>query len=141
MLALIGKSTKDPELKAFLKEFKMETPRKIQDLSDLKCGFALNVVSEQKLFVVKSVEFHVDGNETYSKARSTKVRFSGYPGPLPLGLSLAHNKTSLQEVLGPPGSDYGDQVHWDLTDLPLTVSAFLDDDGALRFVKFYQQRT
>ncbi len=116
LVALIGKSLKDPGVKAVLQRAGLPVGKRIDEQANPALGVSYMGtkidVGGIKQLGVDGVTFYADKQKSYIRGIGAEVQFVGYPGPLPRGLVFGESRAAVAKKLGKPKSSYEDNDYW-----------------------------
>jgi hypothetical protein len=116
LVALIGKPLKDKTVKAVLTRAGMPVGKTIDQQANPALGVAYMgtkfEIEGKRQLGVDAVYFYAAGQEAYIRGIGAKVKFSGYPGPLPSGLMLGDSRAAVAKKLGKPTKTYENHDYW-----------------------------
>jgi len=116
LVALIGKSLKDPEVKAVLARAGLPVGKRIDQQANPALGVAymgakLEIAGKPQLGV-DAVWFYAAKQRSYIRGIGATVEFAGFPGKLPRGLVLGEPRAAVANKLGKPSSTYEATDSW-----------------------------
>lgn len=119
LVALIGRSLKDPEVKAVLTRAVMLIGKKADQQANPSLGVAymgakIDIDGKRQLGV-DAIFFFASKQRSFIRGIGADVEFEGYPGPLPMKLELGERRASVAKKLGKPRKTYADCDYWDLS--------------------------
>lgn len=116
LVALIGKSLKDKQVKAVLERAGLPIGKRIDEQANPAIGVAYMgtkfPIGGTNQLGVDAVTFYAAGQESYVRGIGATVKFAGYPGPLPKDVRLGDTRAVVAEKLGPPKSSREDYDYW-----------------------------
>ena len=116
LVALIGKSLKDPAVRAVLARANMPVGKVIDQQANPALGVAYMgskfAIGGKRELGVDAVWFFAAKQTSYIRGLGEEVEFAGYPGPLPHGLAFGDARAQVAKKLGKPKSSYENQDYW-----------------------------
>jgi hypothetical protein len=130
LLALIGKSLTDKNVKATLEAASLPVGKRIDQQANPLIGVAYMGskfdIDGKKVLGVSEVSFFADKRESYIRGIGNSVAFVGFPAALPHGLSFGQSKIAVVGVLGKPSSDDAELAQWQQAHLTIACH-FIND--------------
>lgn len=116
LVALIGRSLKDAQVKAVLGRAAMPVGKKIDQQANPALGVAYMgtkfEIDGKHQLGVDAIYFFAAKQKSYIRGIGAEVEFRGYPGPLPFSLVLGDSRTAVAKKLGKPTKTYEDNDYW-----------------------------
>jgi hypothetical protein len=116
LVASIGRSLKDPAVKAVLARANMPVGKVIDQQANPALGVAYMgskfAIGGTRELGVDAVWFFARKQSSYIRGLGEEVEFAGYPGPLPHGLAFGDSRAQVAKKLGKPTSSYEKQDYW-----------------------------
>lgn len=116
LVGLIGRSLKDPEVKAVITRAGMPIGKKIDQQANPALGVAYMGTNMQidgkKQLGVDGVYFFAAKQKSYIRGIGAEVEFAGYPAKLPHGLAFGDARAAVAKKLGKPESTYEHNDFW-----------------------------
>lgn len=118
LVGMIGKSLKDPHVKAVLTRTGMPIGKKIDQQANPALGLAymgskFEIEGKHQLGV-EHVSFFASKQKAYIRGIGAEVAFVGYPGQLPHGLEFGDTRQAVAKKLGKPADKSDDMDEWRL---------------------------
>ncbi len=117
LVALIGRSLKEPAVKAVITRAGMPVGKRIDQQANPALGVAYMGTNMQidgkKQLGVDAVWFYAAKQKSYIRGIGAEVEFAGYPGKLPRGLALGDSRAAVAKKLGKPTNTYDDSDYWE----------------------------
>ena len=112
LVALIGRSLKEPDVRAVLTRAGMPIGKTIDQQANPALGVAYMgskfKIGDKRLLGVDAVWFFAAKQKSYIRGIGAEVEFAKYPGPLPKQLELGEARAAVAKKLGKPKSTYED---------------------------------
>ena len=116
LVGVIGRSLKQPEVKAVITRAGMPIGKKIDQQANLALGVAYMGTNMQidgkKQLGVDCVYFFAAKQKSYIRGIGAEVEFAAYPARLPRGLALGDARAAVAKTLGAPESTYENNDYW-----------------------------
>jgi hypothetical protein len=116
LVALIGRSLKDADVKATLGRASLPIGKKIDEQANPAIGVSYMgtklLLDGEKQLGIAGVTFHAGKQKSYIRGIGAEVEFIGWPTPLPMGLELGMQRDAVRKKLGKPTSTYEDCDYW-----------------------------
>jgi hypothetical protein len=116
LLACIGKSLKDKQVREVLTRAGMPIGKVIDQQANPALGVSymgskIKIGSKSEL-AVTGLWFYAAGQESYIRGIGAKIKFKGYPNPLPKGVAIGDARKVVAKKLGKPKKTYEDHDYW-----------------------------